>query len=141
MIREKRRKANAPIVVFGALNFVFAGICFLWSALNISALIYGIFYSGDTEEKVKRGAIGLAILALPGLMGMIVYFVAGLGLLKRWKLGYYFHLVGAVFAGFSCIGIIYTVFAFLYAFRPEFSREFSPEVEDSLSQNDEGWSR
>jgi hypothetical protein len=65
--------------------------------------------------------------------------VAGLGLLKRWKLGYYVHLVGAVFASFSCIGIIYTVFAFLYAFRPEFSREFSPEVEGSLSQNDEEW--
>jgi hypothetical protein len=72
MIRERRRKANAPIVVFGALNFVFAGICFLWSALNVSALIYGIFYSGDTGEKLKGGVIGLAILAFTGLIGMIV---------------------------------------------------------------------
>jgi len=141
MIREKRRKANAPIVVFGALNFVFAGICFLWSALNTSALIYGIFYSGDTEEKVKRGAIGLAILAFPGVMGVIVYSVAGLGLLKRWKLGYYVHLVGAVLAAFSCIGLIYTIFAFIYAFRPGFFEEFSPasEMEAGFSAAESKW--
>ena len=141
MISKKRRSGSSTIAVFVALNFVLGGLCLLWLLLFLCVLIYGVFYSGDKGEELFAGVMGSVILGFPGLIGVIVYMIAGLGLLKRWKLGYYLHLVGAVLAAFSCIGLIYTIFAFIYAFRPGFFEEFSPasEMEAGFSAAESKW--
>jgi hypothetical protein len=87
-------------------------------------LVYGIFYSGDKGEELFAGVAGSIFIALPGLVGLVVYLLGGIGLVRRSAWGYYFHLAGAILAVFTCIGIIYTVFAFIFALRPEFSAEF-----------------
>ena len=87
-------------------------------------LVYGIFYSGDKGEELFAGVAGSIMLALPGLAGLVVYFVAGIGLTRRTAYGYYFHFAGAILAVFTCLGIIYTVFALIFALRPEFSGAF-----------------
>ena len=67
------------------------------------------------------------ILSLPGLLGAVVYLYAGMGLRKRWKIGYYAHIVGALFATLSCVGLAYTIYAFIYTFNDEFTENFFAE--------------
>jgi len=141
MVTKKRGRGSPAIAVFSALNFVLAGLCLVWILLFVVVLIYGVFYSGDKGKDLIAGVMGTIIIVSPGLIGIIIYLVGGLGLLKRWTFGYYVHLVGAVLAGFSCVGLVYTVFAFVYLFRPEFSEEFFPEsvVDPDFFPEEEEW--
>jgi hypothetical protein len=122
---------TAPLItVFAILNFVLAGVCTLWLLFIATALIYGIGFSGDEGQELVYGVLGCVAAAAPGLLGLVVYFVAGFGLLHRKAWGYYFHLAGAGFAALSCIGIIYTVFAIVFALRPGFSAALFPSGDD-----------
>jgi hypothetical protein len=119
-----RSEAQSAIPVFVGLNFVLAGLWGIWLLVIGGVLVYGIFYSGDKGQELFAGVAGSLVLALPGLVGFIVHLVAAIGLVRRSAVGYYFHLVGAILAVFTCIGIVYTVFAFVFALRPEFSDAF-----------------
>jgi hypothetical protein len=87
-------------------------------------MFFGVYFSGDTGQELAMGLLGLLLLGLPGLFGAIVYLPAGLGLLFRRAWGYYFHLAGAVLAALTCVGVIYTIPALLFALRPEFTMAF-----------------
>ena len=106
------------------VNFVLAGICLLGTALILIALVYGVFYSGDQGRELVEGLLGCAILGAPAGLGLVVYLLAGFGLLRRKKWGFAFHVVGAVLAALTCVGAIYTAVALIHAFRPGFSTVF-----------------
>lgn len=115
---------SSTIAIFVVLNFALAGLCLLWTVLLAIVLVYGIFFSGDQGGELAAGIAGSVLLALPGVMGSFVYLLAGIGLTRRRSWGYYFHCGGAVLAAFSCVGILYTVLALVFATRPEFSGGF-----------------
>jgi hypothetical protein len=121
---RRNEEAGSAVTVFAVFNFVFAGLCLLWLGVLALALGYGIFFSGDTGEELMSGVAGVILFAVPGVLGLGIYLAAGLGLVFRQPWGYYLHLAGAVLAILSCIGIVYTAFAFAFAFRPEFAESF-----------------
>lgn len=112
------------IRLFAILNFVFAGLCAIAVLFAGLVLFYGIFFSGDKGDELAAGVLGTMCIGFFPLLGAVVYSLAGFGLLKQKPLGYYLHIAGAVLAIFTCLGIIYTVFALMAAFRPEFSAVF-----------------
>jgi hypothetical protein len=124
VMRDDSRSAEHSIALFSTLNFVLAGLCALWLVLMLAAVVYGIGFSGDQGKELATGILGSVILATPGLVGLPVYLFAGLGLLRHKAWGFCFHCTGAVLAAFTCVGVIYTVLAFVFAFRPEFSAVF-----------------
>ena len=128
-MQSDSQRTAPTIAVFAILNFVLAGLCALWLVLIIAMLVYGIGFSGDQGEELAAGIIGSAVLAIPGLVGLAVYLVAGLGLLRHRGWGYYFHFAGAVLTAFTCVGLVYTVLAFVFAVRPEFSAVFFPSAD------------
>jgi hypothetical protein len=93
-------------------------------------LVFGVLYSDDQGKDLADGIVGCIVLGLPMLAGVVVYFIAGLGLSKRRSWGYYFHLAGAVLTALSCLGIVYTVLAFVFALKPEFQEAFFPRYWD-----------
>jgi hypothetical protein len=112
------------VVLFITVNFVLAALCALWLlALSVVAL-YGVAYSGDEGEKLASGLAGCALLAAPTVVGLPVYLVAGIGLMRRRPWGFWFHCAGAVFAAFTCLGIAYTAFALVIAFQARFYGAF-----------------
>jgi hypothetical protein len=117
---EKSMTVNA----FAVMNFVFAGILIIIALIFGIVLIYGIFFSGDTEEEIESGVMGCVILTIPLLIGIGAYLSAGIGLLKRKKWGYYLHIAAAILSFFTLILIAYTIVALIFAFRPEFQNEF-----------------
>jgi hypothetical protein len=118
----------SAIGAFAGLNFAFAGISLIGALLMGGVLIYGIFFSGDQGSDLAAGIAGSLVVAAPAVIGVIVYSLAGFGLLRRRAWGYYFHLAGAVLAALTCIGVIYTIVAFVFASRPEFSASFFPST-------------
>ena len=128
------QRVAPPIAVFAVLNFVLAGLCALWLLLMTGVLVYGIGFSGDRGEELAAGIVGSVALAVPGLVGLAVYLLAGFGLAQRKGWGYYCHCAGAVLTAFTCIGLVYTVFAFVFALRPEFSAAFFPSVDRALAR-------
>lgn len=116
--------SQSHISIFTVLSFVFSGICFVGMLPVFGVMGYGLFYSGDPSEDIIAGIISCLIMILPLFIGFVVFLCAGIGLLKRKGWGFYFHIAGSILAAFSCIGIIYTVFALIFAFKPEFKAEF-----------------
>jgi hypothetical protein len=123
-MRSVREPANPAIAVFTSLNFVLAGLCGLGVLGVLTVLVYGIFFSGDQGEELAMGVIGCVFVALIAFTGFLIYLMAGIGMARRRPWGYYLHCIGAVLAGLTLVGGIYTVFALMYAFRPEFSGVF-----------------
>lgn len=123
MVPEEER-ASPLITVYATVDFVLAGVCLLWALILASVLVYGVFFSGDTGRELAEGVVGCIVLGSPSLLGIPVFLLAGLGLVRRRTWGYVLHIIGAVLAALTCVGIIYTVFALIHAFRPEFSTAF-----------------
>jgi hypothetical protein len=125
MSRKQRRYRNA-VLTFGILNLVLA-------CVGLAVFLFFHYWPLIIEYHGRKswGYLGLLfwsnILALYGIFCCLIYFVAGLGLLCRLKIGYYAHLLGGVFASFSCIGVGYTVVVLLYAFNEEFTENFFAE--------------
>lgn len=115
---------SGMITVYAALNLVWAGICLIWVGMIGAVLVFGIFFSGDPADEMAAGVLGSLILGAPGLLGLVVFLLAGIGLLRRTNWGYYAHITGAVLAVFSCVGLIYTPFALIHALQPGFRRAF-----------------
>jgi hypothetical protein len=118
MPREKK------IGVFAVLNFILAGFCLLGLVTMAFGLVYGVFLSGDQGEELWAGVLGCLMIMLPAALGLVVYTLAGIGLLKRKSWGFVCHVIGAALAVLSCIGVVYTVIALIFAFRRDFKDEF-----------------
>ena len=116
------RKSN--VTTFAVLDFLFSGLALVGILFFCAVLLYGIFLSGDSRGEIAAGILGCFILLLLLSVGFSVFLIAGIGLLKRKTWGYYLHIVASVLAVFSCIGIVYTVFSLIFAFRLEFKSEF-----------------
>jgi hypothetical protein len=129
------RETNAPtsplIAVFGVLNLVFSGFCGLGLLLLFGVMIFGVFFSGDERDEMVFGLIGLAIVSFPFWVGLVLFLVAGVGLLRHKPWGYYFHIAGAALAALSVVGLVYTIFAFVVALHPDFTRTFFPPTPPS----------
>ncbi len=141
---------EGPITVFAILDFIFAALCFMWVGFMSMGVTYGVVGSSDQGEDLMASVLGCLLLASPCLIGLLVYSLAGLGLFKRRPWGYYAHIVGGFLAIFSCIGIVYTVFVLIYAFKPEFkaaffaaepTRVFQSDADDNAYNRDDGASR
>ncbi len=93
----------SQITVYAILNFVFAGPALIMTIFIGGTLVYGIFYSGDPPDEMMAGVIGSVVIGLPGLLGLVVFPTAGIGLLRRSTLGYYAHFAGAIISAWvSC---------------------------------------
>ena len=114
---------DGQVTTFAVLNFVIAAICIVIALLFGAVMIYGVYYSGDPPEKVQQGLLGSLIFAIPSVVGGVIYLLAGIGLSRRVQWGYYLHIVGAVLAVLSCVGVIYTVFALVVSLREDFRDE------------------
>jgi hypothetical protein len=135
-MRSDFQRATPAIAVFASVNFVLAGLCLLWILVLVAVIVYGIGFSGDRGAELVEGVVGAAFLAVPGIIGLGVYLVAGIGLVRRRPWGYYFHLAGAVMAALSCLGVIYTVLALVFALRPEFSAAFFPGADRRMPDDE-----
>ena len=115
--------AADEIRIYTTLNFVFSALSFLGLLPLGGILIYGIYYSGDPQEEVMMGILGTIFLAVPLLILGTVFLMAGIGLKNRKPWAWGMHVAGACLAAFSCLGVIYMIFALISAFKPEFRAE------------------
>ncbi|MFC2174099.1 hypothetical protein ACFLU6_15990 [Acidobacteriota bacterium] len=115
---------NDTVRAFMILNFVWAGFSAFGLILMLLAMVYGVAFSGDSGKDLAAGIFGCILFAIPCSAALGVYLAAGFGLLNAKIYGYYCHIAGAFLAIFTCIGIIYTVFALIYAFRDDFKQAF-----------------
>ena len=115
---------NSSVKVFAVLDLLFAGLSLMGLCVWSLIWIYGIFFSGDSTADKIQGSLGILILALPVGVAFIVFLSAGIGLWQQSAWGYYVHIVAAVLAAFSLVGVIYTIFALIFAFQPEFKAAF-----------------
>src|SRR4051812_27039703 len=113
-MRPIRQQPAPAIVVFTSLNLVLAGLSLVWALMLAAVLVSAVFFPDDKERDVAATVVGSVVLGLPGVLGVIVYSAACLGLMRRRAWGYYFHLGGAVLAAFTCLGVVYTILAFLF---------------------------
>ena len=117
-------KTNPTVKIFAVIDLLLAGLSLIGLCVLSLTWIYGIFFSGDPAQDKLIGSIGMLIYILPVLFGFVVFLFAGMGLWKEKTWGYYLHIAAAVLAAFSLIGIVYTVFALIFAFQPEFKAVF-----------------
>lgn len=113
---------NSTVTVFAVLNFLFSGLALSGFLIVSAALIHAIVFLGDPKEIAAAGIFG----SLPPnfLIGFVLFLITGIGLLKRKTWGYYLHIIASMLAAISFIGIIYTIFGLVFAFKPEFKAEF-----------------
>lgn len=119
--------SRTSIQVFAVANFVLAALAGLCALFWIGILIFGVYFSGDTGEELVAGVIGTGFFLVIAVIYGLLTLAAGIGLLKRVRWGYYFHLVAAAITALSCIGVPYTVAAILFAAKPEFREGFFGE--------------
>lgn len=120
-------RTNA-VRVFGVVNVVLAAIHLAGLVLIVCVLIYGVLFSGDPPDEIAAGVLGsLFLLGIFGL-GFLAYAVAAVALLKRYRWGYYAHIVASVVAALSCLGIVYTVLGLVFAFNPAFKADLLGET-------------
>ena len=117
-------KRDSSVDIFAVINFSLAGLSALLIILFILVLVYGMFFSGDTEEEILSGTIGFVILISPAIIAFIIYLIAGIGLHKRRTWGYYMHIVGSVLSFFTIILVAYTIISLVFIFKPEFREQF-----------------
>jgi len=117
-------ETNPTVKTFAVIDLLLAGLSLLGLCALSAAWFYGLFLSGDPAQDKLIGSIGMFIYTLLVLSIFIVFLSAGMGLWKEKTWGYYLHIAAAVLAAFSLIGIVYTVFALIFAFRPEFKAVF-----------------
>lgn len=112
---------TSQIGLFAVLNFLLAGIALLGCALVCLLLLYGIFFSGDPIDEIIILTIVIFFLGLlPNGIAFVLFLLAGIGLLRRKVWGYYTHIAAAILAALSIIGLVYTIPALIYSFKPEF---------------------
>ena len=130
--RESPRPVpNGTIATFAVLNAVAAAACLLWVLAMGVAAIYGIFFSGDEGAELATGILGVTCLGSPALLGLVLFLAATVGLARRRAWGYSFHLAGAALAAFTCVGLPYSIAAFIFALRPEFLAAFFPPRDEA----------
>ncbi len=120
-------KKNSVVDIFGVIDLVLASLFALCILLLVAVLIYGVYFSGDTEEEIMLGVQGFAMVTLPLLIGFGIFLIAGLGLIKRNTYGYYIHIAAAAISFFTFILLLYSIISFVFIFKPEFREEFFPQ--------------
>jgi hypothetical protein len=112
---------NSKVTVFAVFNLVFAllalgGIGF-WMLVAFTSVFQG-------DPKVGDIVVGSTMFIVPNVVYFLLFLPAAIGLMRRKSWGYYFHLTAAIFAAFSCVGLLYTVPALIFAFQPDFKSDF-----------------
>jgi hypothetical protein len=108
------------------LNLVLATACAGVLLVLASALIYSRFFEEPRHlEFFFDGLIYTMILGLPFLVGLAIYAPAASGLLHRRSWSYRYHIGGAIFAGLTVVGLVYTAVAVILATRPGFRESLS----------------
>jgi hypothetical protein len=121
-----REQTSRVIPLFTVLNFCLAALSWLGFLSFGCILVFGVFFSGDTGEDLFAGVTGCVLALVVSLITTLLYLMAAIGLIRRTAWGYYCHLVGAVVPALTCLGLAYTLPAFIFALRPEFQGEFFP---------------
>jgi hypothetical protein len=119
-IAENSGGRSTTVTVFAVLNFVMSIVALLGGGLWMMGIASAAL--GDAEAQKALG--GFFIFLLPNVIYFLLFLAAGIGLMKRTTWGYYVHLTTAILAGFSCIGLAYTIPALIFAFQPDFKRDF-----------------
>ena len=115
---------NPTVKIFAIINMLLAGLGLLGLCALSLGWIYGIFFSGDPARVKILGSLSILVYSIPIGFGFALFLSAGIGLWKEKTWGYYLHIAAAVLAAFSLIGIVYMIFALIFAFQPEFKAVF-----------------
>lgn len=115
---------NSMVTIFAVFNLIFSLFALAGIGFWLLVVMTSVF---QNDPKVGDIAVGSAFFIIPNIVAFILFLPAAIGLMKRKNWGYYFHLTAAVLAGFSCIGLLYTVPALIMAFRPDFKSDFRSE--------------
>ena len=112
------------------ITAVVVGACAGHGLTRIGSLLrIGAVFSGPRRRFLGRTPAGTkpgeTTPRVSGILGLVVFVIAGSGLLRRRIWGYYAHIVGAMLLAPTCLGMIYTVFAIVHAVRPEFRQAFT----------------
>jgi hypothetical protein len=103
-VPEEPSRGGANLT-FAVLNFFLAGA----ATVGILPLGWDLAHPGENvaeqHRQVPFGLIAIAYLVI----GVILWSLAGLGLLRGRLWGFVLHVVGACWAALSCIGIVYTI--------------------------------
>lgn len=127
-------KGPGSLPLFVILNFCFAASN-LFGFLAFGALVViGVFFSEKNEEGRVEGVTFCLLLMVLFLVCILLYLMAAIGLLRKSVWGYYCHLAGAALAALSCLGLAYSIPAFIVALRPEFQEEFFPSQQRNSIQ-------
>lgn len=103
------------------LNFFIAILSLLALVVSGMIMFYGIFYSGDSIDVIAMvSAFILVLMILPSAFAMILFLLAGIGLMMRRTWGYYVHIIAAIGIGLTIIGLVYTIPVLFYSLKPEF---------------------
>lgn len=112
---------SMSVTVFAVINLVLGIVSLGWGAVWFA----GVISAATSSLPKDQGAVpGLVMFLIGSLIYGVVFSIAGLGLFKRKTWGYYAHLVGAILGIFSCFGILYSIPALIFAFQPNFKRDF-----------------
>jgi hypothetical protein len=105
-----RHRAETTLHTLAVWNLVLAMLWGLWTAFWIFIVVFGMMTKKD-EQEIEDVMVGGAMLGFPGIVCCLIHLIAGFGLLKQRTWGYYFHVVGAIAAAFTCFGLVYTIYA------------------------------
>lgn len=112
---------STTVTVFSVINIVLGLVSLGWGVVWFA----GVISAATSSLPKDQGAVpGLIMFLVGSLIYGIAFTVAGIGLFKRTTWGYYAHLVGAILSALSCFGILYAVPALIFAFQPNFKRDF-----------------
>ncbi|MEO7508366.1 MAG: hypothetical protein ABIZ95_14065 [Pyrinomonadaceae bacterium] len=112
---------NSMVTIFAVFNLIFSLFALGGIGFWLLVVMTSVF---QNDPKVGDIAVGSAFFIIPNIVAFILFLPAAIGLMKRKNWGYYFHLCAAVLAGFSCVGLLYTIPALYFAFQPGFKRDF-----------------
>jgi hypothetical protein len=117
-------KRSIEVTIFAAVNLFLAAQVMILILLFVGGMIFGIFFSGDPPEEILKGLLGFAFFFAVSAVFLAAYLVAGIGLLKLKRWGYYAHFVSAVLSSCSCLGLAHTVLAFVFGLKDSFRAQF-----------------
>jgi hypothetical protein len=117
-------KRSLEVTIFAGINLFLAAQILLLLLLFMGAMIFGIFFSGDPPDEILKGILGFIVFFAVFGVYLAVYLVAGIGLLKLKKWGYYAMFVAAIMSSCSCVGLAYTVLAFVFGLKDDFKAQF-----------------
>lgn len=124
-------KARSLHPVFVALNLLWVVIFLAGQFVLGLTLVYGLGFSQDSGEEKALGAAGVAILATPMFLGMILGGLASVGLHKKTAWGYASHLALAGVLALTCAGAPYTLLVFLVCTSASYRAFYFGEPDDA----------